>query len=284
MWRIFNVGDTVSYGEMMLIEFSKVLPFRLGRFLISILDKTILDKESPFIPPWLRLMYGIHLKRMRKGVYLASGFEEEVLVPEGGWRVFIEIFHYKFYEQIFNIENGEVVLDVGAHVGLFTMKARKAVGENGLVVAIEPEPKNAALLSENVRSHGFKNVVVVKKAAGNHKGKVKLYVSLGSRGHSLLPIRPSSIDVDMDTLDNIAAELGLTRVDFIKIDVEGAELDVLKGAEKILRMPNVKLAIAAYHPLPDGSSELQKISSYLKSKGMKIWTNDRGYVYAKTSS
>lgn len=67
-------------------------------------------------------------------------------------------------------------------------------------------------------------------------------------------------------------------------DVEGAKLDVLKGAEKILCIPNVKLAVAAYHPLPDGSSELQKISSYLKSKGMKIWTNDKGYVYAKTPS
>jgi len=267
---------------MVLIEFYKALPPRPRRFLISILDKTILNKESPFIPPWLRLMYGIHLKRVRKGVYLASGFGAEVLVPEGGWRVFIEIYHDEIYEEIFNVKNSKVVLDVGAHVGLFTVKARKAVGNDGLVVAIEPEPKNAALLSENVKKHGFKNVVVVTKAAGNHKGKVKLYVSPGSRGHSLLPIRPSSIDVDMDTLDNIAAGLGLAKVDFIKIDVEGAELDVLKGAEKILRKPNVKLAIAAYHPLPDGSSELQKISSYLKSKGMKIWTNDRGYVYGKT--
>lgn len=267
---------------MVLIEFSQAMPLRLRRFIISILDKKILDRESPFIPLWLRLIYGIHIKRVGKGVYRASGFGEEVLVPEGGWRVFIEIFHDEIYEQIFNVENGEMVIDVGAHVGLFTVKARKAVGEDGLVVAIEPEPKNAALLSENVEKHGFKNVVVVKKAAGNYKGKVKLYLSPGSRGHSLLPIRPSSINVGMDTLDNIAAELGLTRVDFIKIDVEGAELDVLEGAEKILHMPNVKLAIAAYHPLPDGSSEFQKIFSYLKSKGMKIWTNDRGYIYAKT--
>lgn len=206
-----------------------------------------------------------------------------MLMPPGAWRIFLEIFHFNPYEQVFRVKKDDVVIDVGAHVGFFTIKARQAVGKNGLVVAIEPEPNNVTFLSENVKACGFKNVIILKKAAGAHKGKAKLYLHGSGWGvsHSLLYVGPQFLPVNVDTLDNIAAELRLKRVDFIKIDVEGAELDVLRGAERILSMPNVKLAIAAYHVVPGKGPEFQSILSYLKSKGMKTWTDDRGFIYAK---
>lgn len=268
---------------MLFETFRKIMPKKFGRFIIDFLDKKFLDKESPVIPLWLFFMYGVRLKQIKKNLYLARGFGEKMLMPQGAWRVFLEIFHENPYEQVFRVEKDDVVIDVGAHVGFFMVKAGKAVGKNGLVVAIEPEPDNVVFLSKNAKATGFNNVVILKKAAGARKEKAKLYLRGGTgRSHSLIRQESNFIEVEVDTLDNIISKLGLKKVNFVKIDVEGVELEVLKGADRLLNMPNVKLAIGAYHVSPDGSPEFKKILSYLKSKNVKVWANELGYIYAKT--
>ncbi len=266
----------------MFTQVLKIIPWSLRRCLNQVLYKSIFKKGSPFAISLASLLHGIKLKQVREGIYLIKGYENEVLVPWEGWGFFIEILRDQVYEQVFRVEKGDVVLDVGAHVGIFTVKATKAVGKDGLVVAIEPEPMSMALLQENVRNQDLNNVVFVGEAAGSRKGRAKLYLSPRSGRHSITGAGTDYIKVDMDTLDNIASKLKLKKVDFIKIDVEGAELEVLRGAEKILNSPNVKLAIAAYHKLPDGKPEFPDILSYLKSRGMKIWTKNKIFIYAKT--
>ena len=268
---------------MLMESFKRIIPPKLGRFAVGFLDKRVLDKESPFIPLWLSLVYGVHLRKIDKNRYRAEGFGEKLLMPQGAWRVLLEIFHDDPYERVLRIERNDVVIDVGAHVGFFTVKAAREAGKNGLVVAMEPEPNNAALLAENVRLAGLNNVVVLKEAAGARQEKSKLYLIGGTgRAHSLIHQGQDYIEVQVSTLDDIIGRLGLKRVDYVKIDVEGAELEVLRGAENLLAMPNVKLSIAAYHKMPDGSSEFPMVLSYLKSKNLETWTNKMGYIYART--
>ena len=194
----------------------------------------------------------------------------------GVW-ILLEIFRDDVYERLpeVRVKKGETVVDVGAHVGAFTIKARREVGENGLVIAIEPEPRNLELLKRNVQK--YDNVIVIDKAVGNRKGKTKLYLSETSCEHSIINRGARSIQVEIDTLSDILSGLGISRVDFVKIDVEGAELEVLKSAGNYLKKIK-KISIAAEHYW----GEQDNLESFLKSNGFstkKIEVKGKWYVY-----
>ncbi len=114
-------------------------------------------------------------------------------------------------------------------------------------------------------------------------GTYLVKAALRSTAHSLLmPMAESTdnyVDVAVDSLDDIISELGLSHVEFLKINVEGAELEVLKGAERVLKMPGAKLVIST-HTLSDGVSTFPGVVSYLTSRGFEIHTKGKQLVYA----
>jgi FkbM family methyltransferase len=223
----------------------------------------------------------IEVRPARKGIYHVRGGGEEILVPYDCVGIFDEILLGKVYERLFKVEKGDIVIEIGAHVGVFTIQAAKAVGEKGLVVAIEPDPKNMALLHENLKNHGFDNVILAEKAVSNYQGRTKLCVGPGSYSHSIVLLHSDNyVEVDVDTLDNIALKLGLKKVNFIKMDAEGAELKILHGAKKILCSPNLKLAIEEHSRYP-GAPTLSEIMHYLKSQGFKTFARKPHYIYAR---
>lgn len=132
---------------------------------------------------------------------------------------------------------GMTVLDVGANIGFFTMLAASVVGPAGRVVAVEPNVQNIRLLEASRRANGFEQVVVAHAAAGTGVGLLALNTSY-SNG------TPSAIDHDLGAL--MSAQIvpcfplpamvpAGRRVDFIKIDIEGAEYLALLGAQEMLR-------------------------------------------------
>jgi len=256
------------------------LRVRLGEWLDSKLTKSRLLTFAFYY-----FIYGIvvRIKPMPDGNCLVVSLGTEIIIPRDSIPVFIEIFRDCVYEQFSNLEEGDIVIDVGAHAGMFTVKAAKLVGDSGLVVAIEPEPRNLALLQRNIESHILTNVKVISKAIYSEKTTVRLYLQDLSVHHSLSYRSRDYIEVEADSLDNIISKLELDHVDFVKMDVEGAELEILKGAEKILASPGIKLSIASYHLLPDGQPQLPGIVSYLKSRQFRTQIYIKGsapYVYA----
>lgn len=193
----------------------------------------------------------------------------------------IEIFQDEVYDRVLSPQVGDTVIDVGANIGLFTVKASSKVGSGGFIIAIEPEPKNLSCLRLN--TDGLDNIKVLEKVALSKEGTVDLFISGEMGGHSLIKTTHTTlqkIKVQGDTLDNIASGLGLTKVDFIKIDVEGSELEVLKGAEDILRR-GTNLSIAAYHTLQDGTAEFEIIKRFLVARRYKIVGKSNEYLYAR---
>jgi len=230
-------------------------------------------------------IYGIvvRVKPMPDGNCLIASLGTEMIIPRDSIPVFVEIFWDRVYEEFYSPAEGDIVIDVGAHAGMFTMRAAKLVGDGGSVIAVEPEPKNLALLRRNIESHGLTNVKVISKAVHSKRTTVNLHLQALSVHHSLYYRSGNYIEVEADSLDNIVSELRLDRVDFVKIDTEGAELVILKGAEKILASPGIKLSIACYHALPGGQSPLPGIVSYLESQQFCTRTYIKGscpYVYA----
>lgn len=214
----------------------RILPKRIRELIGGVAFKSM--QRFPLLAiPFVIIFYGV-IMRPRGDKFLITHEGIEVFLPRRDWGMFPEIFHDRVYEQFFGMAPGDVVIDIGAHVGVFTLKAAKAVGEKGQVVAIEPEPGNVALLRQNIARNGTENVIVIDKAVSSYKGEAKLNLSDLSSCTSLVqPLLYSSgncIEVETDSLDNIVSELGLSRVDFIKIDAEGSEPEILKGAEKTL--------------------------------------------------
>lgn len=136
---------------------------------------------------------------------------------------------------------GMVVLDIGAHRGLYTLLASKCVGRKGQVIAFEASPRECRRLVRHVRLNGCSNVRIEPHAVGSESGSADLYVVNGSCtwGNSLrapVVFEPTfKIPVQVSPVDDVLLELGISRVDFIKLDVEGAELSALKGAARLLR-------------------------------------------------
>ncbi len=159
-------------------------------------------------------------------------------------------------------------MDIGAHIGTYTVLAANLV-EKGQVVAIEAHPHNYRLLMNNIKLNGLKNTIAINTAVFSDEGSIKLYSGKTSGWHSVIPERESYVESDYitvpcTTIDSILRKLNVTEVNWIKIDVEGAELGVLKGAASTLRSSkNVNLLIELH------SNQLETIL-YLESFGLHI--------------
>ena len=129
---------------------------------------------------------------------------------------------------------GQVVLDAGANVGIFTVQAARRVGKDGLVVAIEPHPENFRLLAGNVERNGLANVRLVAAALDDHAGPAKLFLHERGINHSLSRRTGRSMTVETRTLDQIVREAGLGRVDLVKIDTEGNVPAVLRACRETM--------------------------------------------------
>ncbi len=157
----------------------------------------------------------------------------------------IEPVETKLFSDI--IKNGEVLVDIGANIGYFTLLMAKFSGPTGKIFSFEPEDKNFEILKKNVEVNNYQNIVLEKKGVSDHNGINKFFLSSKNTGmHSLQKIRDDSREVKIDVikLDDYFSTLDLVKkISLIKIDVEGAEFQVLNGMRTILKNENLKLLI-----------------------------------------
>ncbi len=144
------------------------------------------------------------------------------------------------------IRPGGIVFDVGAHVGYHTLRFARLVGPTGRVVAFEPHPGNFRLLRRNVERRDLSWVTLVPAAVSDAAGRRPFHQTALSMGGSLWPLKEHSgrIEVTQTSLDGFAAETGIERADLIKIDVEGAEPEVLEGMRGLAaRSPDLAVIV-----------------------------------------
>jgi len=164
-------------------------------------------------------------------------------------------------DKYLTLKRGDVFIDVGAHIGKYTVSLAKAVGSEGRVIAIEPHPENFKTLIKNVRLNKLENVVALNIACWGDNQNLKLFVGDTTGHHGLKKNYGfGAISVTAKTLDTILREFKVKRVDFVKIDVEGSELEVFEGMEEtLLRFkPNIIVEV---------SSNEHLILSYVKKYG-----------------
>lgn len=149
---------------------------------------------------------------------------------------------------------GDVFIDVGANIGLFSILASRLVGTKGTVFAIEPSSREAARLRDNIALNGMQNINAVLLALTDAPGQIELSIADDKHGghNTLSPIfmynsveRIGVENVPGDTFDNFVNKNNIDRVRLIKIDVEGAELKVIRGARNTLAKSHPILLLEA---------------------------------------
>ncbi|HYK88118.1 MAG TPA: FkbM family methyltransferase [Acidobacteriota bacterium] len=157
-----------------------------------------------------------------------------------------------YHHPLVHVRPGDVVIDCGAHIGGFTQVALRAGAR--LVVAIEPEQANLRAFRRNFEQElGARKVILVEKGVWDTTGKLALHLSTVGDSHSVVIPQNQGKDetIEVTTLDALADSLRLPRVDFIKMDIEGAELKALAGARRVLNRFQPRLAISSYHQKGD---------------------------------
>ncbi len=139
-----------------------------------------------------------------------------------------------------NLDDGGVFYDIGANIGFFSLLASRRVGPRGRVYAFEPLPRNAAAIERSARLNGFSGLEVFEVAAGAESGVADLNLARHIGGAVLAsvgtpPDRRGSIAVEIVAIDDVIAERGLRPPSLVKIDVEGAEPDVIRGMRATLQ-------------------------------------------------
>ncbi len=158
------------------------------------------------------------------------------------------------------VKSGDIVLDCGAHVGTFTDSALRRGAAK--VIAFEIDPVNLECLRRNFAKEIAENrVVVVPKGVWSSETTMDFTISTQNSGMGSLVVKDqgtTTIPVPLTRIDNALASLHISRVDFIKMDIEGAEREALAGAAGTLRRFKPTLALDAYHR-PDDSVVLPRI-------------------------
>ena len=136
------------------------------------------------------------------------------------------------------VHEGDIVIDVGAHVGYYTLLMAQLVGKNGKVYSFEPDPVNFQLLKKSVEINEFENVILIQKAVSDTNEKVKLFLGDDDRAinriyDAKLGDAKESIEVDSITLDEYFRENN-ELFNFIKIDSEGSEVKIINGMQELL--------------------------------------------------
>lgn len=171
----------------------------------------------------------------------------------------------------------DFAVDVGANVGALTLAMARSVAPEGRVIAIEPTPRTAALLRRTSAMSGFDDIIQVEEcAAGQANGKALLSIAATSGHNSLLPLEKTvgSVEVQVRALDEMLPDGALPAL--VKIDVEGYELEVWRGMERLVREASNLAVVAEFCPshLRRSGVTIEAWLAALTAPGFTAWEID----------
>jgi len=185
-------------------------------------------------------------------------------------------FTKTFWQILCTLPAGHSVIDVGAHIGYYSLMAAHRLRQigAGLVFAFEPHPINFADLQRNQQLNNMSNLILIQKAAADQTTQMRLFSSPLSGAHSLrqFPFHNDSYEIECTTLDDFMDTHKEAKIGLIKLDVEGAELPALRGAQRLIERDKPYIM---YEEDEDRDRafgyEIKDLRSFLESLGYKIY-------------
>jgi FkbM family methyltransferase len=201
-----------------------------------------------------------------------DGAVSQELILSGKW----EEYETKLFKE--NIKSGDVVVDIGAHIGYYTLIAAAIVGKKGRVYAFEPNHKNFQILKKNVEENNYKNIVLINKAVSNRNKKGFLFLNSENTGdHRVFDSKDSRKVETIQTItldkyfDNKEKEIHM-----LKMDIQGSEANAFQGGIKIIKKSkNIKI-ISEFQPalIKMSGMSAKKYLHLLRQVGFKIYNID----------
>lgn len=213
------------------------------------------------------------IKKERVVYELRNGVRYEVRVKTVDRAALNEIWiHGHYTPEGFEINPADVVVDVGAHVGMFSVYASRLAGK-GRVYAFEPMPQNFEMLERNLALNGVRNVSAINKAVSDETGSTHFFLSgHNTGGHSLYAgdDRTQGIKVETVSLKDFTGENKIKKIDFLKMDCEGGEYRILFGCpDKTLKL--IRRISMEFHDI-DEKQNVEALKKFLEEKGFKVRT------------
>jgi FkbM family methyltransferase len=298
--RLKSRQDSVSFDRLLLKEANgatvkdKLVLFSLKNMYcgLMVLGRIVLGKKKR---DRLYIERGITYKGFLYKSFKLLGMHNLLLkvnVPEYGYQAYcrskdtfndlvVMALHERDLIERFSSKEGDVVIDIGAHIGYYTLLSSMRVGTNGKVFAIEADPSNFEMLNHNIKLNNLTNITALNYAVYSKETKIKLYLPGKESGCTIYNTvivdraKPEEkfVEVNANTLDNLLSQQsGISHADinWIKIDVEGAEFEVLKGATNILSKSKDIGLLIEIHSLPGGANFYVPIVEFLSSFNFKI--------------
>ena len=205
---------------------------------------------------------------LRNGVTIrTSGSARSILA------IFREIWQNRIYVRDFKGPSPGTVVDIGAHVGMFSLQAA-TLWPHARIHAYEPEPMNHELLSKNIVRHSLSNVMVYNQAVCSHAGKVELYVKEQTESHSTYNVPYGGktkhiVSVNCTTLFGVIERIHGGVIDFLKVDCEGCEYELVRNGIDVFRS-HVRFVVMEYHEGKTGYDAQETIVTPLEAIGFTV--------------
>lgn len=157
--------------------------------------------------------------------------------------------HENFLREKYKPNEGDVIIDLGAHIGKYAIRGGSLVGKEGKILAVEVEPNSYDLMCKNIQLNHFEDrIVPLNIAISNKNGKIPFFVSEGrSNVSSMYTKWDKQIEVDAITIDELIRTEKLGKIDWVQMDMEGAEYEAIEGASNAIKSGIVENFIIETH-------------------------------------
>lgn len=182
----------------------------------------------------------------------------------------------------FDIHENDIVLDIGAHIGLFSLFASQFC-KTGKIFCFEPIKENYEQLLENIKINNIKNIIPFNCAVSNKTEKIKIYLNDDESGHSMFLKNSNYVEVDSISIMNIFKNNSIKKCDFLKLDCEGAEYAIIELlSENYLK--KIEKTVIEYHMADTHPDLLKNLQNTLKNNSFEVRTrklfSDIGFLFA----
>ena len=197
-------------------------------------------------------------------------------IPEDDWEI-------KEYLSRYSIKRGDIVFDVGSYCGYSVYNFSKKNGKNGKVYCFEPDEDNYKMLIKNIKAHDLKNVIPIKKGLWSEATILEFFKegALGSSIKSMgyRPTHSVKFRIKVLKLEDAYKEFKLKKINFVKMDIEGAEVEVIESSLEFIKNKNIHFAISCHPRNINGRSinTSEILAKLFKKIGYK--TNIKVFTY-----